>query len=174
MEWKRPSRRPQLPRQLSTRLQRRRSPRRLRYDSIPVFFVKETAWKTLKERVEAPASIPTGRAQQRKSKKLTSWILIFQWILKKYPTDQDIAEANSRLCAWHIPESMNEGVFAEKLQERARKCGKVYKNRMLLELFANGVSPDIQDNLREYMCDHPLKDIEEIASHAQSVSRRDL
>ena len=45
-------------------------------------YVKETAWKTLKDRIEAPASSPTGRAQQRKAKKLTSWSLIVaKWLL---------------------------------------------------------------------------------------------
>ena len=69
---------------------------------------------------------------------------------------------------------MNERTFAEQLQERARKCGDVYTDRMLLEFFANGVSSEIQDNFREYMCDHPRKNIDEIARHAQSVWRRDV
>ena len=94
--------------------------------------------------------------------------------MKKYATDQDISEANSRVCAWSIPDGMNERPFAEQLQERARKCGNVYTDRMLLEFFANGVLVDIQDNLREYTCDHPRNDIDEIARHAQSVPRRDV
>ena len=59
------------------------------------YHVKDTTWMTLKDRIEAPASIPTDRAQQHKAKKLTSWSLIVQQLLKKYATDQDIAEANS-------------------------------------------------------------------------------
>ena len=107
------------------------------------YYVKDTAWKTLSERIEAPASNPTGRAQQRKEKNLTSRILIFQRLLKKYANDKDIAKANSRVCAWRIPVGMNERTFAEQLQERARKFGNFYTDRALLEFFDNGVSADI-------------------------------
>ena len=47
------------------------------------YYVKDTAWKTLKDRIEAPASSPTGRAQQLKAKNLTSWSLVFQRLLKE-------------------------------------------------------------------------------------------
>ena len=100
------------------------------------YYVKDTAWVTLKDRIESPASSPTDRAQQRKAKNLKSWSLIVQRLLKKYATDQDIAEANSRVCAWRIPDGMNERTFTEQLQERARKYGDVYTDRMLLEFFA--------------------------------------
>ena len=36
------------------------------------YYMNDTAGKALKYRIETPASSPTGRAQQRKAKKLTS------------------------------------------------------------------------------------------------------
>ena len=108
------------------------------------YYVKESAWNKIKDKIEAPHATPEGRADQRRAKKLTSWSLIVQRLLRKHADNQDIAEANSRVTAWRIPDDMSERKYADVLQDRARKCGDVYSDDMLLEYFANGVDSSIQ------------------------------
>ena len=135
------------------------------------FYVKEKAWNTIAGKLEAPAKTAEGRVAQRRAKKLTSWSLVVQRLLKKHADDQIIAEANGRVTSWHIPETMSEPRYADLLQERARKCGNVYSDRNLIEYFANGVNPLIQHAVRQYVADHPDKDLDDVARFAQTVPR---
>ena len=68
---------------------------------------------------------------------------------------------------------MNERTFSEQLEERSRECGDAYRDRTILCFSVNEIFPEIQDNLRESMCDHLRKDIDEVVLREHSVPQRD-
>ena len=134
------------------------------------FYLSGSAKSTVEKKIRERAPTEEQRRLDRRNKIVTTYIGAVQLLLETYATEDVLAEAHLDVTNFKQSDQMDEVKYAIKLSTKADRCGSVYPDRLLKDIFINGIALSIQDNVRGYAANHPKLDLYGLARYAKSIA----
>lgn len=131
--------------------------------------MKKSASAVLNTRLASKHKTRTRIPSVKKTTTLTTYPQVVSYLLQTYATDENIADTKDEITMFSQPPNKTLSQYAEELVAKALRCGDVYKEHDLNEIFIEGLDKSIRRSMRGYWASRETASLHGLAFHATSL-----
>lgn len=97
---------------------------------------------------------------------LTTYKQVVNYLLRTYETDENITDTGDEITMFMLLADKTSTQHAKKVMAKTLRCGDVYEEQVLNEVFIKRIAQSIKQSMREYWSTKKAVNINALAFHA--------